>query len=364
MSQFALLGGSAALSGAGSILGGQSANRAARQARDWYDKRTDNAAASLNNLFWGNDRYNDLRLASEMYGNLTSPEEQAAAAGRFNASTGGSLYDLYAGIAPAAASAQTAAMGRFDASTAGLADLYGGLAGNLNARMKAGSDATLASYDRGAAGVTTNAQKGLAELSGFGRDREAIIRRDAGKLRDELDAQTRSQLAAAGFGGTTIAANQTASNARQAAEVEQNQLADLGEFTTLQKVDQRNRLSDLGERLFTNRAGLQAGLFQSAIGQAERLGTQGAQTAAGLASQRAGYDFAAIDRQAQLSQLPLAAALGVQTSAVANPWLGQNTSAFYPGVSGVGTAASSIGNLGASIAGMSLMDLWSNRRSN
>lgn len=335
-----LLGGGAALSSLGGLFGASSANRAGRKARDWYDMRTGEGMGRLGSLFYGYDPWSALLSGTSA---ASTPEQRAEAARRFEQMIGGPIFQQLQRFGPRYDQMQGAAMGRFDEQSAGVSEMARQALGDRMGAYRQGTDALMSAFDRGAE-ATAGLGRGLSALAGqWGAGREGIIRRDAGRLRDDLDARTRAQMTASGFGGT-LEANQLAANARQAGELEQDALQRLSESQVDRRLGALGTQTALSQALLGQRTGLGAGLFGQAQQAADTMTSQELQNRYARLGQRAGYDFGSIGPRLGYEAAPLQAALGVQQGGVMNPWLGQSTSQFYPGASGAGNVLGSLGN--------------------
>jgi len=147
-------------------------------------------------------------------------------------------------------------------------------------------------------------------LASYGEGEKARVKREAKDTNLAMDRAAIAKLNAGGFGKSTIAANAVAENAR----------------TT------RNTLSDqlgaIRDKQF--QAGL--GIQQANLGLATDRATRGT----GLQGQLN-------DQKYQYALAPLAAKQSLLTSNVFQPFLGQNTTQYFPGVSPSGASANAWG---------------------
>lgn len=326
MSMFAGLGIGAAglgLSALGNAFGASSANRAGRQARDWYGQQTGQGAA---------------RYASQLYGAPNTQNWMNAGLGDQNAqqalndASGGSLVQQANQIVGVAGGGQDQA--RQAQLWNYLQGIYGGGQGQLLGAYQRSGDQQMAQFESGAGqmGQTVN---------DYGKGQEEIINRDAAKQNRSMDRTSLARLYSSGLGNSTAVANQLSGNARRVGEQRQNSLADLNERVT------NKRLGVQGD-ILSQRTNLLGNIYGQ---QNQALG--GELTARrGLETTMAGQDLGMRDQntnrllQALSSRLNLVNS-GSQASTL-NPWLGQNTTSYYPGVSGAGAAAQTGGNaLGA-----------------
>lgn len=347
------LGGLASM--AGGFLGGQSANRAGRQARDQYGSRTMEGMNRLGMTFFGPSSFMDLLAGTDVdYGGNFRPEalEGAIKAGTrpegmsddewqriqglydqwqqmrgFVDRMGGPVLDQIRGYGDQAQGLYDTAMGRYDADTARL----GGI-----------GQAMLGRRDRDAESVMANAREAVGIAGRYGQGREAQIRRDTDKYRANLDDQTSALMAAKGFGGT-LEGNQRAANARSAQETMNDAITSLRESQT-------DRMLGAQAGLTGTQAGLLSG--RDAIQQA-MLGNE-----YGRAGQRTAYDIGNINSQMGYRMMPAQSILGVMQGSVMNPWLNQNTSQYYPGASPIGTALQTGGNAAAGLGSTMLGQEW------
>lgn len=153
---------------------------------------------------------------------------------------------------------------------------------------------------------------------GYGQGRERDIRRDSAERQKSLDQQSRASLA--GLGANSLVANQLQSNATQVGRETDRALTDL-RMGQAQVVGQAQQA--------------RAGATQQAReDQMRRMFSS--------IPQQLGHLGSLTQMQAALSQDPLARLQGVQSSSILNPWLGQSTSQYYPGVSPAGLATSTL----------------------
>lgn len=181
-----------------------------------------------------------------------------------------------------------------------------------------GANQIRGNFERGSAGVNNlyKGSEGLAQQ--YGRGGEALIDQESARQLKATNQQNAARLASMGFGNSTAAANQ----ASQAA-------IDTTRAANEQKLALRNQAlqAQLGVR------GQQAGAMQQTVGrQADLYGN--------LLTNQQGYN-----------QQPIQTQLSMLNSNVMNPWLGQNTTQYYPGYSGAGTGLANAGNALGTYAG-------------
>lgn len=313
----AAIGGGMALSAVGSYLGGQSSNRAGRQSRDWSQNQYQAGQNRYGGAYFGSRTNSALR---RMYDN-TDPAGQGAAADEFNAATGGPVHQQMIDLAGTAA-------GR----GAGIAGDYGAETGRLGAMGTRFQKALGAQY--GTAGTLAAGAEGLAGQWGAGEN--ASIDRNTELARKATGRRTSAALAASGFGNSTAAPAIQAGNDRAYAN---------------QAADQKLRVSEgQVDRTLAARSGRVAAALSSA-GAQERVGGQN------LANE---YSRSAGGTSLQESNLTRDIAMRsrvqdnenqVLQSSLFNPWLGQGTSQFYPGASGIGQAAQNVGGAATAFGG-------------
>lgn len=152
---------------------------------------------------------------------------------------------------------------------------------------------------------------GAEDMAGrWGAGREKIIREDAGRQLTDMNDQSRAVLNSTGFGNSTAVTDRLAGNARQVGQQRDRSLQDLSES----QIDRQ-----LGAR-------------------SQRLNVEG-----GRASGETGLLMNLLGQNIGLRQAPINVELGAAQSSIANPWLGQNTSSYFPGASGAGSALSNLG---------------------
>lgn len=267
MSGFGAALGGGILSSIGGLLGGQSANRAGRQAKDLYTQQTNSGT----NRYW-----------NSLYG--------AGGGGRAG------MDAFTTGTSGPPTPSSDSLLGQQQ----GLANLYGQKTGGINSQ-----------FGQGVAGLNNlyGGSEGLAEQ--YGRGGEALIDQETARTLKGANQSSAAQLAASGFGNSTAGANQSSQNAINA------NLAGSEAKLNLRNQALQTRLGVRGQ---------QAGAQQTNIGrQADLSGNQ-------------------LNNQMGYSQQPIQTQLSALNSSVMNPFLGQNTSQYYPGYSAAGTALANSGN--------------------
>ncbi|MCW5776393.1 MAG: hypothetical protein KIS87_08155 [Phycisphaeraceae bacterium] len=319
----------------GSALGGSSANRAGRKARDWYDTRTGEGAERLSSMFFG---------PGTGYMDRPWSEEQQRA---FMERIGGPIFEQLRGLA---GESRERGRGMEDlASSAfpfidrrGIEDRqamergYAGLGGNVR------------DFFRGARGMADQAfMRPEATARQFGREQEGVLRGDYAERLKDADQAAKASMA--GLGANTLVGNQLAGNRRVLGRELDRGLADVAGM----------RAQMLGQAQ-TNRAGAQQGLLAQegsilpALGQAglassERMREGGTQRQMQQVLSLLALMEGNLGRDLGMSGDPLRTALNVGQGGVMNPWLGQPTTQFYPGYSAAGTG---LAGIGGSMAGL------------
>lgn len=329
MSQFAslLLGGGSLASGIGSVLGGSSANRAARKAEDDYDKRTQEYGGRLFDLFYGGDR-------RKLWEAGKGPDGKGGGGDAFNASIGGSLLDQYRGLA-----ARGDTMG---------SQLLGGLRGGydqINAQNRTDMQNLANTFNKGMGRLDSLGQ-GQEMLAGrYGAQRARQIREDADRAGRSGDQRIASNLRAAGLGNSTILSAQQAGNRAGIERSAQRSLQDAADASTdRQMAAGQNRIGTLGQMMSQRNAQI-GGMYGAAADR--QTGQQGSLASFGQAN---------LNRSQAQNQLPLDTMYALQQSQLFNPFLGQNMNAYNPGNSGLAGALTSVGNAGAGIGGYMLQN--------
>ncbi len=161
--------GGAAIGAIGGALGAANANRNARKARDWYDKRTGEGHQRYFNMLYGPQDLHPGDYAKPGMGGPTA--------------TSGSL------------------LGRMG----GIADLYAQRAGGIRSQFDAGATALSNLYGQ---------TEGLAR--GFGEGGEKLIDEEMQRQLTGANRMSKARLSASGFGNSTAVANQESQNALSA----------------------------------------------------------------------------------------------------------------------------------------------------
>lgn len=340
MSAFGLMGAGMGLSALGGLMGAQSSGRDARQARDWYDKRTTEGANRYGYGVLGYDPWNSLAQSADYSG--MSEADRAKAYKAFEDATGGSVLSQIRGLEGFNSAGTNAITGGFQNESERLRGLGAGNLDALRGIYGGGTDAILGTYDKGAAGIM-----GMADA--YGRGREKTITRDAARAGKSADAKTRAALAASGLGNSTLLGNQIGANARNTEEAKQTALQNLGDAQTGLKTGLASGFLNKRNDTFTN-------LFGNWAGSAERTLGQNTANDYARSNARTVLDTESLNRALQLKQMTPNTLLSAMGSGVTNPWLGQSTSQYYPGYSGAGSALANLGSGAMALGGYGMMN--------
>jgi hypothetical protein len=298
MSAFpAMMAGGAGLSTIGGILGASSSNRAGRQSRDFYNDRTQEGSLRYGTALWG-DRYR--KLFPDTAGGYLSPEDQAKAMDELAAANGGPVVPQLRQLADTVSARQTGNLRYYDDTTQRLDRESGRRRGDVMALAR---DA-----------------EGIARTSGLGS--EQVIRDEAARTLREANGASDAAAVRSGFGGSTTRLALRNNNATRVGEGVARGLVDNRRATTASVLGARGQSLGLLSRFYDQDA------------------SRGIVRAAG----RQDLEEGNLARDIRLRQDPINVTLAGQGSANVNPWLGQNTSQYYPGVSAAGTGLVNGGN--------------------
>lgn len=325
----ALLGGGTALNAIGGLVGGASANRAGREARDFADRDLLGGQGNLGVSLYG-DQAAYLPTLRRLLGEAqqhNNPAEAARIGGEISTAmrpTSTSILGRQAAVGDNIVGQQGDDLTRFDTDSDRIERLFG----NAAAGMRGEGDR----LNRLAGGAES-----MASNFGVGRDR--IIRQDAAKRGKAMDQQTRAQLAGSGFSNTTALPAAMAGNARTVAEAEDRALQDSQDARLAAVLQARERRIATGQGVASNNYGADINT---------------AQAVAGRSTQRTGLRSAHLANEQALRMLPIDTELGVNQGSIMNPHLNANTAQYYPGASGGGGALSSIGSTMTGAGGIML----------
>ncbi len=315
----ALIGGGSAINAIGGLLGGASANRAGREARDFADRDLLGGQGNMAVQIYG-DQAAYIPTLRRLLGEAqqrNNPQQAYEIAQQISAGmrpTSNSLLGRMESTGQDIIRLQNDDLAGFDAESSRLEGMMTGAAdrqrgeGNRLNRLAGGAES-------------------MATSAGVGRER--IIRRDAAKRNKAMDQQTRASLAGSGFANTTAAPAAMAANAQSVAEAQDRALQDA----------QDSRLASL---LMARENRIRTG--QQVAGANYNADTNVVQTAAQRNQQRTGLRAAQLANEQSLRYLPMQTQLGVEQGSIMNPHQGMNTAQYYPGASGGGNALASVGS--------------------
>jgi len=223
-----------------------------------------------------------------------------------------------------------------------------------------GTDAkTLADYDaasrifgRQGAQDVSRAQYQTGDLVGtakqFGKGREDIIRRDAQRGLNNANAGSTAEMIASGLGASTLTQNAKAQNARTYGDIQSNALQSLGDsqLSAIMGAKQwgygnENEINQAGRNRMLSREG-------------GRTALQGQQTdrLAGRMAGGSGIQERNADRNTQLGMQAPMLKYSMFQSPQFNPFLGMDTTRYFPGASPGGAFMSSVGNSMSAAGGL------------
>lgn len=344
MSQFGglgLAGLGMGMGAIGSALGGSSANRAGREARDWYDSRNRMQGANLLGILYGQDRVN---MAWP-----DAPGIQGQGYRDYIESLGGPVLDQLKGLGTTFGQRGQSLLGDYDAGTRGVQQRGQSLVNSYMNRSQGAQGDVLQAMNRGTLGLDQMAARSEGTAGLYGRDRANQIRQDSATSLRAANQQSKAALNAAGFGNSTAMANQYAGNASANERNTQRLLQDAADATTDRTLAaQSQRLGlNAGRQGATDAARL--GMTQQRLGTFAQLGTDQNNRMAQRSADRSGLQERNLGRDLGLAQQPINTILGMQQSPLLNWWSGTNASQYYPGQSGVGNA---LGGIGGGLAGL------------
>lgn len=177
---------------------------------------------------------------------------------------------------------------------------------------------TLTSFDGDTSALLRDSMAIEKGAQDFGEIERQRINRDSGDALTGLNRMTESKLRGMGLGSSSVLGNQLAGNTREVFNSTQDQLGALGD----------------------RQIGLRTGLKKDTLG-----------LKSGRMNQRTGLGLSLDERDLNLRAKPLDMKLQSFTGAAMNPWLGQNTTQYFPGVSGDGAASQTWGNMMSGMGG-------------
>ena len=207
----------------------------------------------------------------------------------------------------------TGSPGQFDqAALSGMTQGGGylGQLGGLAQQASARGQKLMGDYNADTGRLTQMGNAMGLGLASYGEGEKARVKREAKDTNLAMDRAAIAKLNAGGFGKSTIAANAVAENARQV----NNTLSD--------------QLGAIKDKQFQTGLGIQ----QANLGLANDRATR-----------RTGLQGQLNDQEYQYALAPLAAKQSLLTSNVFQPFLGQNTTQYFPGVSPSGASANAWG---------------------
>jgi len=243
--------------------------------------------------------------------------------------TGGSILQQYQDLIKRQGQGAAGIMGQYNAETGRLAqgdqaaqhqlsDYFAGQRQNLNGMAQQ--------------------QQDTARQFGLGANR--TIDAQSQVALQQANDSANAQLASRGFGNSTTLAGLNASNA-----------ASINRGAAAQKVGVQEQGSQMLQNAQQNQFGVNANLASQQGGLLGSFLQSQQANAYGRASGRTTQQYGNLSADLQMRQNIPNTLLSVQQGGVMNPWLNQNVSQYYPGVSGVGNAAVSGGNALAGFGG-------------
>lgn len=307
--------GGAGLGAIGGLISGASSNEAARKARDWYQSRTREAQARYYDVLgYRPEEYFDpgggqrvVGQGSQIFGSGSGGGSNTGEGELPTGFTGGGVLGLLQGLADSTSARQTGNLAYFDNETADLNSREDAATSNLS-RLNAGAEA-------------------MAKTYGVGQ--EATIRKDADRRLTSANRGISARLRASGLGDSTIVGNQMAGASAQIGEAADRSIASVRQSAI--------------DRLLAARG--------QTIGSTQNQANASLARRAGRSSDRMGLEERNLNRDISLRESIPRVLLQGMSSPIANPWAGQNTSQYYPGVSGAGNALQSAGSSAGAISG-------------
>lgn len=217
-----------------------------------------------------------------------------------------------AGTAATDAVPGTIDMSAFDAGGPGIESQMN----DYRNQAKTAGDQYLTGFDNSTQGLLRDSQ-GIEKMAlGYGDGERTRINRDAATALTGANRVTEGRMRANGLGTSSALGNQLGANATSNFNATQDQLSGLGD----------------------RQIAMNTGLKQNTL--ALKSGRQGTRDAAAMNLQ---------ERDLGLAAKPIDMALQNATGAAMNPWLGQNTTQYFPGAAGGGGAV--IGNTLSAMGG-------------
>lgn len=180
--------------------------------------------------------------------------------------------------------------------------------------------------------IRSDNQKMLDTASRWGSGREEIIRRDYERGLKEADATSMADMIGSGMGASTLMTNAKSANRRNMGYMQQDALQTLSD-------------QQLSTRLGVQQSGATASAQQRAMNLQQMAGRVGNRTQMELNNVDRNYNYGSVGTQMRQQ---------LATSNIMNPWLNQNTTQYFPGMSPGGSALMNMGNT-VSAVGPSMM---------
>lgn len=155
----------------------------------------------------------------------------------------------------------------------------------------------------------------------YGKQEALRIKRDSERALAGLNRVTEGRMISGGFGNSTVNTSALAGNTQRAQEGMNDALG---------------RLSDRQIQMLT------------------QIGMQNNGMNAARAGGRTALQSGLLDRNLSLQSAPLQAEMGLLTSPIFNPYVGQNTTQYFPGVSPSGAFGQTVGNSMSAVGGQML----------
>ncbi len=359
MSGFGLMLGGSLLSGLGGLMGGIGRGRAGRQARDWYNSQTSSGMNRLGMLMYGPDAWiNYLGGTYEHQGQLwpaalegkladmTKPadmtdEQWAAEQDRlgkladqwramqgFVNAQGGPIIGQLRGLRDTARQGSHYILNQYDQGTNRLLGASGQLASQMS-QLFGRNTQQLSGLATGAENMAKQYGQGMLDIA------DQDFNRSAKSIGDQTMAMLRASGLASSTAGAGALSRALAQNEQERARAKTNIQA----ATTDRVLGARSqRLGMLGQQF-----GQQQGIMNQIGGSEVSMLANRLAGRTGLMRQNQQLDL-------NLAQLPINTMLGVTQGSVMNPWLGQNTSQYYPGNAAMGLS-SAFGSIGNAMSG-------------
>ncbi|MCA9280337.1 MAG: hypothetical protein H6815_00415 [Phycisphaeraceae bacterium] len=349
MTAFPLLAAGSLASSVGGALGAQSANRNARKARDWYDLHTQIGSGMLGNAFLGPSYNNNLLYSGD-------PNERTQGMDQITGALGGPLWQQLQALSQRGTQGRSNILRDFDNNSSSILKFGGDSTGRVQDYYGGARTGAMGRFDQG-----TSQARGIALGSediarGYGAGAEALIDEDAQRATTRANRASDARLISMGLGSSSTRASTAANNE-----------ANISREATRQKLDARRETTDRVLAARGQRTALEQGAAGTGLnGDLAFTGMQGGALENSLASQlaqlsqrsamRTGVQQDNLAGNQSQQQGNILQALNLLSSSNMNPWLGQPTTQFYPGVSPAGSALTSAGNAAAMLGAYGLFN--------